>query len=369
MKRLTIHPAGRPWLCVAVTAAVLIVSSAAFAAPPAAPPVSFQKNVGPLNAVPMRTAPPPDLAKAWAEDATRELNKIPAPYRFAIKTAVDYRSTIDGTWTALDDGSRLWRLRVTSPGALSMILTFDKFSLADGASFWVYSQDGSDILGPYSPADAKDGRFWTPLLKGDLAVVELHEPAASVGQSEIAISDVSHGYRGFFDAFKQGSCNIDTVCSEANAWRDEVRSIVMYTLNGIDRCTGVMVNNTAEDAKPYMLTAEHCSFSGSYPDVTTYFNFESPTCGALSGGVRNQSVNGATLRAIDEISDYALLELDSSPPAEFGAYFSGWDISDTAMPSGVAAIHHPSVDEKAISFENDPVQESPDSDPWPSTHW
>ncbi|MEM8998551.1 MAG: serine protease, partial [Acidobacteriota bacterium] len=168
---------------------------------------------------------------------------------------------------------------------------------------------------------------------------------------------------------KQGSCNVDTVCSEADAWRNEVRSIVMYTLNGIDRCTGVMINNTAQDSKPYMLTAEHCSFGGQYPDVTTYFNFESPTCGALSGGVRNQSVNGATLRAIDEISDYALLELDSAPPAAFGAYYSGWDITNTAMPGGVAAIHHPSVDEKAISFENDPVFESPNSDPWPSTHW
>ena len=372
MKRLSLCLASGTALRLAsATALSVLVASAAWATPvDFQNPVSFQKSVSSLTEVPLKAAPAPDVEAARVEDAVREANRVPGPYRFALKTAVDYRPGLDGQWSELDDGSKLWRLRITSPGALSLILTMDRFELAEGAKLWVYSPDGSDILGPYSRLDAQKGRLWTPILRGDVAVVELYEPAGTLGRSEVNITQLSHGYRGFFDAEKQGSCNIDTICTEADGWRDQVRSIVMYTLSGIDRCSGVMINNTAQDGRPLLLTAEHCAFGGStFPDMTVYFNYESPTCGALSGGVRDQSINGGTLLAIDEVSDFALLELSSSPPAEFDVFYSGWDLSDDPMPNGVVAIHHPSVDEKAISYENDQVIESADNDFWPSTHW
>ena len=316
-----------------------LMASAAWASPPVSlKPVSFEKSVESLALVPLKTAPVPDLASARAEDAVRESGRVQGPYRFAVKSAVDYRPSVDGKWTQLDDGSKLWRLRITSPGALSLILTMDRFEVSEGSRLWVYSPDGRHVLGPYGRADAQAGRFWTPILRGDAAVVELHEPAghglvSKVAESDIHITQVSHGYRGVFDRAKQGSCNIDTVCPQADPWDNQVRSVVMYGVNGNGFCTGVLVNNTAQDGTPYVLTADHCGPSGNFPDLTFYFNFESPTCGALSGGSMGQSVAGATVMTFNRITDMALLRLSSTPPAAYNAYYAGWDASSSAAPS------------------------------------
>ncbi|MEM6795486.1 MAG: serine protease [Acidobacteriota bacterium] len=336
-----------------------------------APPVSFVQSAGSLSEVQRRAAPVPDIEAARVQDTAKERTGTLGPYRFAIKSTVDYSLENSGSWTTLEDGSRLWRLRVDSAGAKSLSLTFDRFLLPEGAFLWVYSGNTQQVLGPYTSRNAKNDRLWTPILAGESAIVELHEPAEAFERSEVVITGVAHGYRGFFDrsSTKQGSCNNDVICPEADPWRDQVRSIVAYSLNGTDRCTGILINNAAQDGRPLVLTAEHCNIGGGYPDPSFYFNFESPVCGALSGGSMDQSINGATLLAINEISDFALLEMDARPPAAFNAFYAGWDASDAPLPNGVISIHHPSVDEKAISFENDPVLTSADTDIWPSTHW
>ncbi len=334
----------------------------------ATPPVSFEKSVESLAIVPLETAPVPDVAAARAEDAIREAGRAPGPYRFAVKSAVDYRPSADGKWTQLDDGSKLWRLRIRSPGALSLILTMDRFEVSEGARLWVYSPDGRHVLGPFGRADAQAGRLWTPILRGDVAVVELHEPAGIAGRSDIHITQISHGYRGLFDAEKQGSCNIDTVCAQADPWDHQVRSVVMYGVNGNGFCTGTLVNNTAQDGTPYVLTADHCGPNGNFPDLTFYFNFESPICGALSGGSMAQSLQGATVMTFNSLTDMALLRLSSSPPASYNAYYAGWDASSSA-PQSVVAVHHPSGDEKAISFDGDTLISDWWSNPNELAHW
>ena len=54
--------------------------------------------------------------------------------------------------------------------------------------------------------------------------------------------------------------------------------------------------------------------------------------------------------AASSASDFTLLELDSDPDPAFGVTFSGWN-ADGADATSAVAIHHPSVDEKRISFE------------------
>jgi PKD repeat protein len=53
-------------------------------------------------------------------------------------------------------------------------------------------------------------------------------------------------------------------------------------------------------------------------------------------------------------SDFALLELDDPPNPDWDLHWAGWDRTSTDPPSAVT-IHHPSTDEKRISFEDDPT--------------
>ena len=80
-------------------------------------------------------------------------------------------------------------------------------------------------------------------------------------------------------------------------------------VNGKEVCTGVLMNNTAENEKPYILSAAHCYDRWTFPDVTVYvFNYESPFCAPLDGDPLN-SITGATMKAQYDSLDFALVEL------------------------------------------------------------
>ena len=228
------------------------------------------------------------------------------------------------------------------------------------------------MRGPFTPNAVVDGRLWTPLLVGDTAVVELHDPPSD-RPSRLRLWRGHLGFRGPGERIaKQGECNIDVICPEGDAWRDEIRSIAMYSLSGVDFCSGVLVNNARLDARPLFLTADHCQRSPGFegfPSMVVYWNYESPVCGDLSGGDQfAQSTTGATLLAFDVTTDFAILELASSPDPAFDVHFAGWDARVPAAPS-VVGIHHPSTDEKAISFENQPVVSVTEIDPTIESHW
>ena len=120
-------------------------------------------------------------------------------------------------------------------------------------------------------------------------------------------------------------------------------------------CTGFMVNNTALDRTPYFMTARHCGVTSSNAStVVAYWNYETSSCGGIPDGTLNQFTAGSFWRASYSPSDFTLVQLDEDPDPAFGVTFSGWDRSGDDTGSAVA-IHHPSVDEKRISFENDPT--------------
>ena len=335
-------------------AAILIAAAAPAWGQSEEPPVSFRKAATPLAEVALRTMAAVDVERLRAEDESAERAAIPGPTRFAAPIDVDFDLASSGTWDTLDDGSRLWRLRIESPGALSLNLGFRRFDLPPGARLWIYDSRGLRVEGPYSRADqARDGSLWTPVLLDDAVTVELHLPPAAA-DGHLEIGQVSHGYRFFGEVrAKQGGCNIDVACNQADPYRDQVRAVGVYTLNGIFNCSGTLLNNTAMDFRPFFLTADHCGITaGNDSTVVVYWNFESPTCGQLSGGSLDDNQAGSTLLANHFPSDMALIELDSIPAESSNVYYAGWDVSG-ATPQSVVGIHHPSTDEKAIAIEGD----------------
>ena len=79
---------------------------------------------------------------------------VPVAPRIGKVLEVDYTLDNSGTWEVLEDGSRLWRLRISSPGALSLSLGLKRFDLPEGAMFWVHAADGSGVQGPYTKGTA-----------------------------------------------------------------------------------------------------------------------------------------------------------------------------------------------------------------------
>ncbi len=332
------------------------------------PPISLRKAVGPQAAVERLVMAPVDVERLRAEDEIRDRALTPGPARFATPIEVEYDLSNSGTWETLADGSRLWRLRIASPGALSLNLGLRRFDLPPGASLWLYDAAGGRIEGPYSWRDeSPSGELWTPVLLGDEIVLELHLPGAD--NARIEVGAVNHGYR-FFGAKpdKQGACNIDVVCPEVDPFRDQVRAIARYTVSGLTLCTGNLVHNTAGDFRPFFLTADHCGINANNDHtVVVYWNFESPTCGQLSGGSLVDNQTGSTFLANHFPSDVALVELDAMPDAASNVFYAGWDAGGAA-PQSVVGIHHPGGDEKAAAFEGDPLL-SVDIGRGGETHW
>jgi len=351
-----------------LAAALFTGITGATAARRGAIPPSSLPGTQSLENVQQMVMPEIDVAALLAADLERENSGVPLPMRYAKSVPLSADPAMDGTWETLADGSRLWRLRIESPGALSLSLAFNRFDLPAGASLWVHDPDGARVQGPYTAHDRNAaGGLWTAIVRGDELVAELQLPKGS-READIEIGAVHHGYRPFREVDttftskdEHGECNNDVICPEGDPWRDQIRSVALISSNCapyICKCTATLVNNTAEDDTPYLLTTEHCiETPGDAPSLVAYWNFQSPICGAQTGGSLAENQSGSTLVATwsqTTGSGLALLELDREPNPSFNVYYAGWDAREDATPSASVSIHHPRGEVKSISFDDDP---------------
>lgn len=298
-----------------------------------------------------------DRRALLAEDA---LEPKEMPFRFGYAFDVAYNLHNSGTWEQLDDGSRLWRLRIACPGAFSINIIYDRFRLPDGAKFYVYNENQTHILGAFTSQNNKDhGQFATAPVKGEVCILEYEEPPDAAFPGEISLKNIVHAYKNLFDfdvvkdavTFgESGACNNNVNCPVGLPWQNEKRSIAMIlTQSGQRICSGALINNARQDLIPYFLTANHCL--GGEETWIFMFNYESPSCTNIDGPTY-MTTSGSTLRANNSYSDFALLELDETPPDSFNVFYAGWSIENTATDSSVC-IHHPSGDIKKITFDFD----------------
>ncbi len=277
------------------------------------------------------------------------------PWRFGENIPVDLGFDRGGLWETLADGTRVWRLGIRSDDAVSINLAFDVFVLPPGATLFVRSADGREVLGAFTDANNKaDGRFATTWIFDDEIVLEYREPASAPYPGELSLLRVTHGYRtpkaGAEAAFNNsGSCQNNVNCPPlTSGWENQSRSVAKYLTGGGGLCTGALINNAANDGTPYFLTANHCYANPSY--WVFHFNYEADGCSNPSFDPSYDSISGASHRASSSNSDFALVELSSDPPDSFAVYYSGWSRSSSA-PNSAVCIHHPAGDIKKFSFE------------------
>ena len=339
------------------------------------PPYSFQYTVpGKIQTINM---PPLKVDSLLMQDKQQDRVR---PYRFGYEFDVSYDNFNVGTWMDLPNGGKLWRLRIVSPGAYSINLIYKKFWLPKGATFHIYNQDKSMVLGAFTSRNNKPhGKFATDLVKGSVVILEYYEPPDVNDPGIIHISKVVHGYRNLFgldsglsktqDFGDSGGCNNNVDCPEWDAWYPgEVHSVDMVVAGGNRLCSGALVNNVREDYTPYFLIAQHCIYSEDPNTFIFWFNYESSTCDDPIQPPGHQSVSGSHLVASNMASDFALLKLDNTPPLTCLPYYAGWsNAGDT--PSSTVGIHHPSGDIKKISLDSDPATSSEWTGTPLNSHW
>lgn len=321
-------------------------------------PYSFNNNYSSVlkQEVPTITMEPVNVSLLQAEDIVNDQNKE-IPWRFGKNIDVNITLFTAGQWEYLPNGDKLWRLRVYSQGAYTLNFGFNKYNLPSGASLFLYNESHTEVLGSFTSLNnVASQQFATTLIPGDAITLEYYEPADAQFSGEIVINRVTHGYRNVFDFATKGfggagSCQRNVACSESAGWEQQIRSVCMLVVGGSGFCTGALINNAANNATPYVLTANHCSTSNDFAQWVFWFNWQSATCtNPGTAPAHNQvTTSGSVLKARNGGSDFCLVQMNQTPPCTFNPYYSGWSRSTTPATSA-CGIHHPSVDIKKISF-------------------
>ncbi len=266
-----------------------------------------------------------------------------------------------GSWETLTTANgvtQIWRMTISSVGAISMNLGFTQFFMPKGAELYLYSPNYAQVIGPFTEKNNNEqGQLWTPIINGDTVIVEVNLPASEQPNLVLELTKVNHGYQKISAKTNtSGSCNVDVVCPQGNDWLDQTRSVGVFSFDGARVCSGAAINNTAQDNTPYFLTAAHCKVDASNAaSVVIYWNYQNSTCRTASAianpgdGVLTQFTTGTTFVASFATSDFTLVKLNQAIPANYNVFLAGWD-KTAAVPMTAVTIHHPNVEEKRISI-------------------
>lgn len=286
-----------------------------------------------------------------------------------IGTDVNINLQQEGEWLLLPNGDRLWRLKVMIKGAKSLTFLYDDFWLPKGAQFFVYAADESEVLGAFTSDNNKpSGKFSTATIYDDAVYLEYREPMQVAGQGRISINKIlqkpgkNSRSGGEFGFGASSDCHINVNCEQGGTLQRQKRGVarIVMFLEGdegtfLGYCSGALMNNTAEDQTPYLLTAFHClvdGFSPLYDQWQFDFGYESSNCELPSEEPSAQTIVGCEQMAGEQDSDFLLLKLSRNVPSSFNPYFCGWNIAPNALPTGSKMIAHPCGDIKKVSVDN-----------------
>ncbi|MDH8701242.1 lysyl endopeptidase [Dysgonomonadaceae bacterium PH5-43] len=307
-----------------------------------------------------------DLDSVFASDGIGR-DEIRTGFPFAYKFHTNIKRGVDGTETILQGGTKVWRVGIKSEGAHSINLLFTEFEIPEGGKLFVYNADGSYIIGSFDHRNNSEQKT-LPLrpVAGDAIIVEYSEPEDVEFEGRLTIGEVNHDYRDILnseylrkepdaDHASNYLCMPDALCEDVD--ETLIRATVLIMINGNIACSGVLLNNTNNDEKPYLLTAVHCFHSTNPPvfpkeyefyvgraeTVITFFNYNRQECGSKMKATEQLSTAMAYPRVILENKDIALLELQEKPPLYTNHYYAGWNIDQTLNSYPYINLHHPSA--------------------------
>ena len=354
-------------------------------------PPCFNETSGTLRAAEstnlVKIAPNFNVAdlKSLDQWGTDDLHFKPLQIGKVIPASINFAG--EATKVTLETGKELYRLVISSPGAMAMTLTYSDFFIPnDGSKLYIYNANRTALLGAYTyETHPKHGVFSNEPVQGDELILE-YVPGASAEMPSLLISGIGYIYYPHIGigslnktqkGFNPGEDNSDPTCQvrsgincpDGAEWQTEkagVIQMVMYEEGYLGCCSANLLNNTNEDFAPYIISAAHCINGDNEKPLTIQddldkwtfrFHYEKPTCSNGSEGLsRGKSIIGCTVKTYLPItdekgtpkSDGLLLLANNKVPENYRVYYNGWD-RRTPLPKGkVTGIHHPSGDAKKI---------------------
>lgn len=279
-------------------------------------------------------------------------------------------------WQTTPSGGHAAAVSLSSTGAKGLRIGLLVTKLPEAATLRYYTKGAaaahvvaaSEVLSTLArnlaAGDTTDaGRtYWGPLVDGAESTLEIELPAGvSTDSVEVAIPEVSHFFMSASTAsaisaqstgtepLQSLSCQVDISCTTRPAVSDAVSALFFMNGGSSYMCSGTLLNNTASNGVPYVLTANHCiSDQTAASTVHSTWFYRSVACNSTTYNFQNASFNyGATLKYTAYDSDSTLLLLNDAPPT--GVMFAGWDATPQGLSSVVTGIHHPQGDSQRIS--------------------
>lgn len=261
-------------------------------------------------------------------------------------------ATDQGNWLETTVGS-VWRLPITSPGAVALRVHVQNAALGKGR-LWIYG-GSENVFGPYSGTGPyRDGEFWSPTVTGESLTVEFRpENGMPVeGGPPFRVNAISHIWELPTSAVAVENEPVDETqrveVPRAKRWERSARPQGTTDSNrvAVGRPTGIKLPAVAvptlfSDGSSYQFeVAENTesveiSFNSATPetDVDLYLRFarESELMdGAVVADHRSDGVTG---------TERIVISSDSDPPLRPGTYFVSLGLYSTGgNPEGTLTV-------------------------------
>ena len=322
----------------------------------------------------------PKSATTSSKDNVPSKRRLVIGFARKVPAAESSPALSDLEWTLVADGARAAQVRLTSPGAAALRVQVVLTDAPVGLTVRFAGTSGGQVFGPYAASTiAAQSVYWSPVLDGDTATIELALPAnTATGDATLTLPMISHLVAAGA-ALKQadplgsigssGSCEVDIACigaalqQQASTAINAVARVVLTDLGQTYLCSGTLLNDSITSGTPYFFSANHCiddndndpaaskgSPAAAAASVNTYWFFQAAQCGVDTSSDVNFVVVGGGAKLLGRSVDYDwnLLLLNNPPPA--GATFAAWN-AGAPVATGTAAdgIHHPGGDLKKFS--------------------
>ena len=351
------------------------------------PPVSAQQPASPMKARDLSVAPTAanialGAPVASMAAAARSASSAGKPFQIGFGRDVAQTATAAATqqvlkWHATAAGGQMAAINFNSTGAKGLRIGLLVTQLPASATLRFYAKGaatayevrGAEVLRVLATnlaaGDKSDaGRtYWSPVLEGTDATLEIELPAGVGADAvDVSVPTVSH----LFMSMKEGSevapqaaysggnaglsCQVDVSCTTPLPAASNAVVLLAFPVGGgTGMCSGTLLNNSANNGIPYVLTASHC-LSNQTTASSLYIEsrYRSSSCNATNGNYYPTSITGAALLYTAYNTDSTLLRLNGAPAA--GVLFAGWDATTLpALNTPVSNIHHPKGDAQRLS--------------------
>ncbi len=241
-------------------------------------------------------------------------------------------------------GSIVWGTSVRVSGAYGLRLHLTQVRLPPGSRLWTWGA-GQEPLRFGTGLVSPNRDLWTPTVFGESAYLEVELPAGEGEDAGFVVAEVGE----IFDSATLASalppdaasppCFQDAMCigpatfAPIESARKAV-ALIAYMSGGIAySCTATLLNNTAQDGTPYLLTAHHCFGTQEVAStLDAFWDYTTATCFGLVPPIETlPRSHGSTLLASGEDSDYTLVLLESVPP---NRRFLGWSSDPASVAPG-----------------------------------